>query len=217
MSISTYATLVTAVTEYLARDNDTTLVARIPDFITLAEAKFNRDLKHPQMESRSTAAVNTASDEPEFITLPGDFQAMRRVRLSSVTGKPPLQFMSGEQADAYRSGISNVTGQPCYFTIFGTEMELIPTPDQAYTIEMVYRATLSALTASNTTNWLLTLAPDAYLYGCLLEAAPYMKEDSRVPLWASAMSTVLDSLNRHGMDQSYNAGHASMRIDGPTP
>jgi hypothetical protein len=45
MSISTYAALVSAVTEYLARDQDTTLIARIPDFITLAEAKFNRELR----------------------------------------------------------------------------------------------------------------------------------------------------------------------------
>jgi hypothetical protein len=54
-TITSYATLVTAVTEYLARDQDTTLIARIPTFIQLAEAKMNRSLFVRQMEARSNA------------------------------------------------------------------------------------------------------------------------------------------------------------------
>src|SRR5258708_24811949 len=63
-----YASLQSAVTEYLARNQDTTLIARIPTFIQLAEAKFNRQLFVRQMEQRSTALVNLASSEPEFIS-----------------------------------------------------------------------------------------------------------------------------------------------------
>ncbi len=83
-----YTSLQTAVTEYLARNQDSTLIARIPTFIQLAEAKFNRQLFVRQMEQRATALVNLSSSEPEFISLPSDFQSMRRVRLSSVSGKP---------------------------------------------------------------------------------------------------------------------------------
>src|SRR5438270_11150600 len=103
-TITSYSTLQTAVTEYLARDQDTTLIARIPTFIQLAEAKFNRQLFVRQMEQRSTALVNPGSSEPEFISLPADFQSMRRVRLSSVLGKPCLEFKSGGQMDEYRFG-----------------------------------------------------------------------------------------------------------------
>ena len=59
-----YASLQSAVTEYLARDQDTTLIARIPTFIQLAEAKFNRQLFVRQMEQRATALVNLGSSEP---------------------------------------------------------------------------------------------------------------------------------------------------------
>jgi hypothetical protein len=177
MAINSYATLVNAVTEWLTRDQDATLIARIPDFIVLAEAKFNRTLFVRQMEARSTALVDMTSKEPEFISLPSDFQSMRRVRLSSVTGKPCLEFKSGTQMDEYRFGTSDVAAQPRYFTMFGTEMELAPTPDQEYTIEMVYRQNIPPL-AANSPNWLLTLAPDLYLYGALLESAPYLKEDA---------------------------------------
>lgn len=217
MAINTYATLVSAATEYLARDQDSTLVARIPDFITLAEAKFNRVLNHPKMETRSTTTVDTSSTSPEFITLPSDFQTMRSVRLSGVTGKPRLSFATKTQIDDYRYSIDNVEDQPVYFAIVGTEMELAPTPGEDYTLEMVYRANISALTSGNTTNWLLTLAPDLYLYGVLMEAAPYLKDDNRIAVWASGMQTALEQLNTHGARQSFDSGPSEIWLPGVTP
>jgi hypothetical protein len=211
--ITTYANLQTAVTEYLALDQDTTLIARIPTFIQLFEAKMNRGLFVRQMEQRSTAVVDTTSTEPEFISLPSDFQSMRRVRLSSVTGKPCLQFMSGTQMDEFRFGVSNVANQPRYFTIFGDEMELAPTPGQNYTIEMVYRKNIPAL-ATNDPNWLLLLAPDLYLYGALLESAPYTKEDGRIQTWGLGFKTALDDLNNLGLTSTFNAGPMAMRVSG---
>src|SRR5437773_6689969 len=101
-----YGSLQSAVTEYLARNQDATLIARIPTFIQLAEAKFNRQLFVRQMEQRATAVANLTSNEPEFVSLPADFQSMRRVRLSSVAGKPCLEFKSGVQMDEYRFGRS---------------------------------------------------------------------------------------------------------------
>lgn len=213
-TITDYDSLVSAVTEYLARDQDTTLIARIPSFIQLFEAKANRVLLHPKMEVRSTTSVDTGNTEPEFITLPSDFQMMRRVRLSGVTGKPRLQFKSGTQLDDYRYSTDNVTDQPVYFTILGDEMELAPTPNEDYEIEMVYRANIPALTSSNTTNWLLTLAPDLYLYGSLLESAPYLKEDERIAVWASGVQTAFDQLNTHGERQAANAGPSDITLPG---
>lgn len=217
MAINTYATLLTAATEWLGRDQDTTLIARIPDFFTLAEAKFNRTLNHPKMETRSTTSVDTSSTDPEFITLPTDFQSMRRVRLSSVTGKPRLEYMAQSQLEDYRFSIENVTDQPIYFSIVGTEMELAPTPNENYTLEMVYRANIPALTSGNTTNWLLTLAPDLYLYAALMEASPYLKNDGRVGLWATGMQTALDQLNLHGARQSFDSGPSTVWLPGVTP
>ena len=211
--ITDYTSLQAAVTEYLARDQDTTLIARIATFIQLAEAKFNRQLFVRQMEQRSIAVVNTASSEPEFISLPADFQSMRRVRLSSVTGKPCLEFKSGTQMDEYRFGRSDVAGLPRYFTVFGDEIELAPTPDAAYTIEMVYRQNIPAL-ASNSNNWLLTLAPDLYLYGALLESAPYIKEDGRIQTWGLGFTAALNDLNNLGLTSTFNAGPMTVRVSG---
>lgn len=208
-----YTSLQAAVTEYLARNQDATLIARIPTFIQLAEAKFNRQLFVRQMEQRSTALVDTASSEPEFISLPSDFQSMRRVRLSSVTGKPCLEFKSGTQIDEYRFGNSDVAGQPRYFTVFGDEIEFAPTPDAAYTIEMIYRKNIPPL-AGNDTNWLLALAPDLYLYGALLESAPYIKEDGRIQTWGLGFAAALNELNNLGLTSTFNAGPMTVRVSG---
>ena len=207
------ASLQAAVTEYLARDQDTTLIARIPSFIQLAEAKFNRQLFVRQMEQRAISVVDLTSSEPEFIALPADFQSMRRVRLSSVTGKPSLEFKSGTQMDEYRFETADVAAQPRYFTIFGNELELAPTPDQNYTVEMVYRTNIPPL-GTNTSNWLLALAPDLYLYGALLEAAPYIKEDGRIQTWGLGFTAALNDLNNLGLTSAFNAGPMTVRISG---
>jgi hypothetical protein len=202
-----------AIIEYLARDQDTTLIARVPSFIQLAEAKFNRQLFVRQMEQRSIAVVDMTSSEPEFIALPVDFQSMRRVRLSSVTGKPCLEFKSGVQMDEYRFATSDVVGQPRYFTVFGNELELAPTPDAAYTIEMVYRQNIPPLATSGS-NWLLTAAPDLYLYGALMESAPYIKEDARIQTWGLGFSAALSDLNNLGLTSTFNAGPMTVRASG---
>lgn len=208
-----YASLQSAVTEYLARDQDGILISRIPTFIQLAEAKFNRQLFARQMEQRATAVVNLASDEPEFVSLPSDFQSMRRIRLSGVTGKPALEFRSGTQIDEYRFQTSNVAGRPRYFTVLGDELEVAPTPDAAYTIEMVYRRNIPPL-AEGDPNWLLAIAPDLYLYGALLESAPYIKEDSRIQTWGLGFTGALNELNALGLTSTFNAGPMTVRISG---
>lgn len=217
MALATYSDLQSAIAEWLGRETDATILARIPDFIRLCEAKLNRELRSSKMEKRATTLVNMLSDEPEYVSLPLDFQSMRRVRLNGVDGKPRLEFLSGQQADEFRTRSGNAPGRPQYFTIFGDEMELIRTPDMAYTLEMVYRANIPALSDANTTNWLLTTSPDAYLYGSLLETAPYIKEDERINVWGAGFKYAIDSINQLSRDQTYNAGPMSARVSGATP
>jgi hypothetical protein len=82
---------------------------------------------------------------------------------------------------------------------------------------MVYRKNIPALTASNTTNWLLDLAPDLYLYGVLMESAPYIKEDDRLQIWGLGYSSALDGLNNLGFRQSFDAGPSDITLPGNTP
>jgi hypothetical protein len=214
--ITDYTSLQSTAVEYLARDGDATLTARVPTFIQFCEAKLNRMLFVSQMEQRSTTSVDTSSSEPEFVSLPSDFQSMRTLRLSGVTGKPRISFMTPTQLESYRYSIDNVSDQPVYFSIVGTEIELAPTPNEDYELEMIYRKNIPAL-SSNSTNWLLTLAPDLYLYGALLEASPYTKNDQRIQVWAAGFSNALDALNSLGDRQSFDSGPSTVWLPGVTP
>lgn len=205
--------LQTAVVEYLARDQDTVLISRIPTFIQIFEAKANRNLFVRQMEVRTQAITDPAlTAEPEFIALPADFQTMRRIRISSDIGKPPLDFVTNAQMDEYRYKRQDVAGRPRFFTVFGNEIELFPTPDIAITLEMIYRQNIPSLN-SNASNWLLALAPDAYLFGALLQSAPYIKQDARIQVWGAALQTALAELNTLGGNSTFNAGPLQVRLN----
>lgn len=213
MAISTYVELQAAAANWLARDD---LTLRIPEFVTLAEAKFNRILFHPRMETRTTLTVDTLLASPEFLDLPTDFQTMRYVRLPDEVGKPRLQFLTQVQMDDYRYSSDNVSGTPTAFSIVGDQIELAPTPNEDMDIEVLYRANIPAL-ATNSTNWLLTAAPDLYLYGTLLEASPYIQNDERLSVWGSAVELVIGQLNALAERQSFDSGPTTIRLPGNTP
>lgn len=205
--------LTAAIIDYLARDQDTALTARIPTLIQLFEAKMNRKLFVRQMEQRVTAQTDPTATEPQYIALPTDFQSMRRMRLTGVDGNPFLQFKSNQQMDEYKLQTGDVAGQPQFFTIFGNEIELGPQPDAVYTVEMIYRQNIPSI-ASSGSNWLITLAPDLYLYGTLMEAMPSIKEDPRIETWAALFATALDDLNELGKTSAFNSGPLTVRPSG---
>jgi hypothetical protein len=188
MTISSYSDLQTAVGDWLARGDITT--ARIQDFIRLAEARFSRILRTRQMITRETASLTT-----EYTALPTGFLQMAGFHLL-LAEKYRLEYMTPEQMDATWAG--SYTGQPRYYCIVGTEVRVAPTPDTSYAAEMtVY--TFTPLSDTATTNWLLTSHPDAYLFGALSEAAPYIGDDDRLALWQGRLKEIIETLS--GSDQ----------------
>jgi hypothetical protein len=112
---------------------------------------------------------------------------MRRVRLVE-RHRQAVPFVQVRHADGRIPATrGDATGQPQYFTIFGSEMELAPTPDQTYTIEMVYREEHSGACLQHH-----QLAADAGARSVslrrLLESAPYIKEDGRIQTWGLGFS-----------------------------
>ncbi len=176
MPITTYTELKSAVADWLLRDD---LTAVLPSFISLAEAGLNRQARHWRMEKRSTATLDS-----QYSALPADF--LQPIRLSLTSGTT-FELELASQADIVdmRSLAANNTGRPRYYALTAGEIEVFPTPGDNYTLELAYVARVPALSDSNADNWLLTYYPDAYLYGTLLQAAPYLKDDERVGLWRS--------------------------------
>ena len=174
MAISTYAELQSAVADFLNRDD---LTAVIPTFISLAEAELNRKFRAAEMVTRATLTVNS-----EYLSKPADWKETIRYQLNT-NPITVLEFVSPEEALIQKTKYS-APGQPLFFANIGTQYQHVPAPDTSYTAELTYYAKLPSLSDSNTTNWLLTNNPDIYLYATLIQSAPYIKEDERLPVWA---------------------------------
>lgn len=184
MSITTYSELQTAVANWLDR---TDLTSRIPEFIALAEAQMNRRLRVRQMVTRAEASLSS-----EFTDAPTDLlQPMQLTLEISESDTRFLDYLSPERMLAEKARRADVTAaEPEFWSVVGTHIQLLPQPGQTYTAELTYYAMIPAL-ASNSSNWLLAAYPDAYLYGSLLQAAPYLVEDERVATWGTLFTAAL--------------------------
>ena len=185
MAISNYSELQTAVANWLDRDD---LSARIPEFISLAEARFNRLLRLRSMESKQTAS--TVGGQRNY-NLPASYIQMRNFQLNT-SPLTTLSYVTPEIYDRVWGGSTG--GIPKFYTIVADEISLGPIPGSVITMEMLFYRRFDNLSASTTTNWLLTYAPDIYLYASMLEAEPFIMNDERVPLWATALDKAISDM-----------------------
>lgn len=154
-------------------------------------------------EQRSTTTTSS-----EYTVLPDSFLEARNFQ---VNGSPVTRLlpMSPQMIDSIYGG---TTGRPAFFSIVGNEIQLAPAPDGSYEIEMDYYKKFDALSDSTTTNWLLTNSPDAYLFGSLAEASPFIRaNDSRIALWEAKYQAAIAELNRESDRAVYSGGAMQMR------
>jgi len=205
--INTYATLQTAVANWLDRSD---LTDRIPEFIALAEARMNRTLRLAIMLNvdqttlgGATALVGGTRD----YSLPSGYLQMLdfHLRTSPIT---TLSYLTPENMNRMWAG--SQAGKPLAYTIFsdnasGTPIKSVrlgPSPGSAYDYSIMFYKKIDALSDSNTTEQMLTNNPDVYLYGTLLEAEPFIMNDERVPLWLAAFEkAVSDIQNQDNKDR----------------
>ena len=200
--IATYAELQTSVADFLNRDD---LTAIIPTFIRLAEARIDRDLRHWRQEQRDAISLDA-----QYVALPETF--LQPIRLQILTGPTgEVAPISTAQMLQLRGDRSDLAGPPTNYAITAGQIELLPTPDETYSASLVYYGRIPALSVSNTTNWLLTEAPDTYLYGSLVHAAPYLKDDQRITVWESLFKLSLDTLNSSSEDAKYGGTGLRMK------
>jgi len=182
VALGTYSDLKASVADFLNRSD---LTSVIPDFVTMAEADFNRTLRVREMSVRTQAPIDS-----QYVKLPDDFLGMRNIDLMTdpVT---PMTYKNLQNLDIHRS--NDMTGKPIYYSIVQNNIEFAPAPDGDYTIEIVYYQKVPAL-ADNSTSWLLDAHPDAYLYGTLQHSAPYLQHDERVGIWAGKYQQIIEQI-----------------------
>ena len=185
MAISTYTELKSAVADWLNRDD---LTAVVPTFIALAETSMERALRTRKMLVRANATIDT-----QYSAVPSDFLEIRSMKITSSSPIQPMYAQTIEamdDLDAKNPG----TGKPVYFCVVGNQIRVHPAPSGNYTAELAYYSTINKLSASVASNWILASHPDAYLYGALLQAAPYLKDDERAGVWSGLYVAAIEAI-----------------------
>ena len=201
MALVNYSDLKTSIADWLNRSD---LTATIPDFITLAETGFNKEIRNRKMIKRATATIDS-----QYSAVPADWlQTVDFV----VEANPvvTLEFITNEKLDKLRETYTS-SGTPKFYTIVGQELEVLPVPDSAtLTGEITYYSKIPNLTDVSPTNWLMNSSPDIYLYGSLLQSAPYLVDDSRIPVWASMYQKLVKDLEI--ADQKARVGDSTLKM-----
>jgi len=91
------------------------------------------------------------------------------------------------------------------------------TPTAANAYKLIYQARATHLSASVTTSNMLTNNPDLMLYAALLESAPFLHNDARLPMWAELYSTSMKSIKKQDFRMRTGGGAIRVRPDGITP
>lgn len=187
MALSTNTELKASIADWLNRGD---LTAQIPDFIRLAETEFNR--REEIVDEKSDAITLQASP----VVLPTDCQVVTGLFYDDILARGPIELCTPALL-AERKAAFAQSGRPVFAAVNknGTEMRLGPIPDQAYVARIEYETKLVGL-ATTATNWLLTDHPDIYLFGALMQAAPFLKDDARIGTWEAKLEKAFAQLKR---------------------
>lgn len=199
MALNTYATLKTSIAAWLMRDD---LTAVIPDFVTLAEADMFQRLRLRCMLTRATTTIGSDGYEE----LPTDFLQMYRLVLDGIEMEfAPTALMAGYLLD--------YAGDPqTFYCITGEQIQFAPASGaNPGLLEMSYYAKPDALSDTNPSNRILEASPAIYLYGSLIQAAPYLGDDARVQTWGQLYTQACDVLQQADDAAEFSAGPLVIR------
>lgn len=173
MSLDTYGELKTAVADWLKRSD---LTSNIPTFVGLAEANIRRDVRVRAMEQEATGTLTAVT-----LALPTRFLEARRV----ILGTTVQDYVTPNEWYGLRASSTD------QYTILGESFHFQKLANYA----IRYWQAFASLSADGDTNWLLTNAPDVYLWASLEQAAIFIRDDSMAALSRAQYQNALARLN----------------------
>lgn len=174
--VMTYDSLTSMVLQYLERQ-DTAVVNAIPTFISLAEFEIAQEIK---TLGQLQVAESTMQAGESIIPKPARWRKTVSMSITVAGKKQPVYLRKYEYLKNYWPDTSQ-TSIPEYYADTDWEHWFIaPTPDLGYDFEVLYYERIAPLSSTNQTNWLTQNAPNAMLFGTLLQAMQFLKNDQRV-------------------------------------
>lgn len=184
MALSNYSELKTSIASWLQRDD---LTALIPDFINIAESYMNDDLR---LRSMITEATITPSQVNAYVAFPDGF--VEAISFNDENGDPLQQVHHEQLLD-----INSTSGNPEFYSVT-SRINFESAASSALNYTMIYYKALDL--ATNITNDVLTNHPNLYLFGSLLQAEMYLKNDKRINSWHELYNKAMMKANSRSAD-----------------
>ncbi len=205
----TYAQLKTAIQDY-TENTETSFVTNLPVFIRAAEDRIFKLVDLEIFRKNATASVTQGN---QYLALPTDFLAFFSLSITNGSSKEFLLHKDVNFIQEYNPNPAT-TGTPKYYAMFDVDnVILAPTPDSNYACEIHYYYRPASLTAGadSGTTWLSDNAPNALLYGSLVEAYIYMKgEQDMLQMYekqfTEAMTRIKDLAEARENTDAYRRG-----------
>ena len=215
----TYSSLKTAIQDYLD-NSETTFTNNLDNFIQTTEERILKAVQLPVFRQNVTGSV-TASDT--YLAAPDDF--LSPFSLALIAGSSNYSYLLLKHVSWIRDYTPAVatTGEPLYYAIFDNDSFILaPTPNSNYSVELHYYYRPNSLTtvSSSSQTWLSENAPNAMLYGSLVEGAVFMKSDPQtIALYDSKFQEALGMLKLLGefKDVRDEARNDQIKILAQTP
>ena len=189
-SVMTYDSLVENIQSYLER-NDTSTLDKIPLFIMLAEQVIASQIKFLGNLTVNTSAMTAGAN---VIDKPARWHKTVSMNITVAGERFPVFIRRYEYLREYWPDPAQTEVPKFYCDYDYTHWMVAPTPAAAYNFEVLYYERVQPLDSSNQTNWFTIYAPQALLYGSLLQAMPFLKNDDRVPMWQAQYKLIMDIL-----------------------
>ena len=217
-----YTELRTAIQDYAENDfNFSADPAVLDNFIKQAETRIFNTVQFPSLRKNMTGVTSTGN---KYLACPADFLSVYSMAVILPSGN--YEFLLNKDVNFIRASYPNpsTTGAPRYYALFGpvstqeSELTFIlgPTPDAVYSVELHYQYyPESIVTAGNT--WLGDNFDPVLLYGSLVEAATYMKQEADlIALYDGKFKEALLMAKRLGdgleRQDAYRSGQARMKV-----
>jgi len=206
-SVMTYDSLVENIQSYLER-SDTATLEKIPLFIMLAEQVIASQIKFlGNLTVNSSAMVATQA----IIDKPARWHKTVSMNITVAGKRYPVLLRKYEYLREYWPNATTTSIPKFYCDYDYTHWLVAPTPASAYSFEVLYYERVQPLDSSNQTNWFTIYAPQALLYGSLLQAMPFLKNDERMGMWQQQYDLIIQTLKVE--DQSRVGDRQAVAID----
>lgn len=168
----TYNELVSNIRAYTEIEANALPSSSIDTFILMTENKILRDIDLDVFKLEASANLTAGN---KFLTAPSDILTHRYMMIQADNDNIFLEFRDTSFIkEFWPKGLEQ--GKPQYYAVWDQNTFCIaPTPDQNYYVELGYIYKPPQLSLTNQTTWVSLNAPEALLYGCLVQAYSYTK------------------------------------------